>query len=222
MAVIKTKRTVPLGELKPYENNARTHSEEQIEQIADSIREFGFINPILVDEANGIIAGHGRFLAAKRLGMDIVPCLQIEGLSEAQKKAYILADNRLTELGGWDFDIVNEELAELDAFGFDTLLTGFEFEKEDEKTEPQSQNSEKPEVEFTEILGEEHNYIVLYFDNEIDWLQAETLFDISPKLQLSTRQDGKITESMKRVSVGRVLNGAKALETLRGHYENIN
>lgn len=83
----------------------------------------------------------------------------------------------------------------------------------------EKKDEDAPEIEFTEVLGEEHNYIVLYFDNEIDWLQAESLFDIGQKRQLSTRKDGKITESMKRTCVGRVLNGAKALEKVREHYE---
>lgn len=77
----------------------------------------------------------------------------------------------------------------------------------------------KPEVEFTEVLGEEHNYVVLYFDNEVDWLQAESLFDIKEKKNLSTRKDGEIPKNMERKCIGRVLNGAKALEKLRGAYE---
>lgn len=128
MAVIKTKRTVPLEALKPYENNARTHSEEQVGQIADSITEFGFLNPILIDTENNIIAGHGRYMAAQRLGMTSVPCLQIEGLSDEQRRAYILADNRLTELGGWDRELVSNELQDLKDAGFDIDLTGFDID----------------------------------------------------------------------------------------------
>lgn len=216
MAKIGNVQEVPLTELIPYENNAKQHSAEQIEKIANSIKEFGFLNPVLIDKDHNIIAGHGRVLAMKRLGMENVPCLFVEGLTEAQKRAYILADNRLTELGEWDMNLVNEELNALLEEGFDIDLTGFDLEEEPEEDEEE----ERPEVEFTEVLGEEHNYIVLYFDNEVDWLQAESLFDIEPKKNLSTRHDGVITESMQRVSVGRVLNGAKALERLRAHYED--
>ena len=102
---------------------------------------------------------------------------------------------------------------DMSEFGIFDMEDGEKLEIEDKE--------EKPEIEFTEVLGEEHNYIVLYFDNDIDWLQAESLFDIKPKKNLSTRADGKIYENMHRVSTGRVLNGADAMERLRKHYENI-
>lgn len=111
--------------LKPYENNARTHDAKQVDMLAASISEFGFINPVLIDKNLQIIAGHGRILAAKQLGLDKVPCVYIEGLSEAQKKAYILADNRLAEMSGWDMDMVTSELEELDGLDFNVDLTGF-------------------------------------------------------------------------------------------------
>lgn len=91
---------VALSKLKPYERNAKIHDEEQVEKITTSIREFGFLSPCLIDEENNIIAGHGRVMAAKKLGLETVPCVYIEGLTEAQRKAYILADNKLTEMGG--------------------------------------------------------------------------------------------------------------------------
>ena len=131
MGAIKTKKMMRLSDLKPYENNARTHSDEQIGQIAASIQEFGFLNPILCDPDGNIIAGHGRYMAAKQLGLETVPCLQIEGLTDEQRRAYILADNRLTELGGWDMDMVKMELEDLDAEGFDISLTGFELDLDD-------------------------------------------------------------------------------------------
>jgi ParB-like chromosome segregation protein Spo0J len=98
-------QNVLIEKLKPYEKNARTHSEEQIEKIAKSIEEFGFLNPVLIDAGFGIIAGHGRILAAKYIGMKEVPCLFIEDLSETQRRAYIIADNKLALDAGWDFDI---------------------------------------------------------------------------------------------------------------------
>src|ERR1700674_1368960 len=92
----------PIERLIPYARNARTHSDAQIAQIAASIREFGFNNPILVDSASGVIAGHGRLLAARKLGLEEVPVIVLDHLSEADKRAYIIADNRLAELAGWD------------------------------------------------------------------------------------------------------------------------
>lgn len=135
MAKIDGVQEVSLELLKPYENNAKIHSETQVKQIADSISEFGFLNPCLIDKDFNIIAGHGRVMAAKLLGMETVPCIFVEGLTEAQRRAYILADNRLTELGEWDFDKVQLELRELADMNFDVELTGFELEDYEEPKE---------------------------------------------------------------------------------------
>ena len=99
---------VKVSKLKPYENNARTHSQEQVEKIANSIKEFGFINPVIIDSDYGIIAGHGRVLGAQLLGMEEVPCLFVEDLTETQKRAYILADNKLALDAGWDDEILKQ------------------------------------------------------------------------------------------------------------------
>ena len=131
MGKIGAKQVVKIADLKPYERNARTHSAEQVEQIAKSIEEFGFINPVLIDEEKNVIAGHGRIMAARKLGLIEVPCLYVENLTEDQRRAYILADNRLTELGGWDMTIVTEELKDLAFDGFDIDLTGFELNIEE-------------------------------------------------------------------------------------------
>nr|DAH30957.1 MAG TPA: ParB protein [Caudoviricetes sp.] len=169
-------------ELVPYENNPR-NNDEAVDYVANSIKQFHFQVPIIIDKDNVVVAGHTRLKACKKLGIEEVPCIVADDLTEDQIKAFRIADNKVGEVSTWDI--------------------------------------EKPELEFTEVLGEEHNYVVLYFDNDVDWLQAESLFDIKPRKNLSTRTDGKITESMTRVSVGRVLNGAEALERLRKHYENI-
>ena len=115
----------PVERLQPYAKNARTHSDEQVDQIAASIREFGFTNPILVDSADGIIAGHGRLMASKRLGLATVPVIVLDHLTDAQRRAYILADNKLALNAGWDTDLLAQELQQLDADGFDLDLTGF-------------------------------------------------------------------------------------------------
>lgn len=126
---------VEIAKLKPYENNARTHSEEQVEKIARSIEEFGFINPVLIDSNYGIIAGHGRVLGATKVGMKEVPCLFIEDLTEAQKRAYILADNKLALDAGWDDEILRQELKALDEMNFDIRIAGFDIEDLDFNTE---------------------------------------------------------------------------------------
>ncbi len=116
----------PIESLIPYIRNARTHSAEQIAQIAASIREFGFNNPILVDGARGVIAGHGRILAARQLEMTELPVIELAHLSDNQKRAFILAENKLTERAGWDSELLSLELADLQAAGVDLELTGFD------------------------------------------------------------------------------------------------
>lgn len=114
------------ADLIPYVNNARTHSEQQVLQIAASIKEFGFNSPVLVDGENGIIAGHGRVMAAKKLGLDEVPTIELKHLTKTQKKAYILADNRLALNSGWDNDLLALELQKLEEEGFNLELLGFD------------------------------------------------------------------------------------------------
>ena len=112
--------------LIPYARNSRTHSDAQVAQIAASVREFGWPNPVLVDGQNGIIAGHGRVLAARKLGMDDVPCIELAGLTDTQRRAYIIADNKLALNGGWDDELLAVELGELNAADFDMALIGFD------------------------------------------------------------------------------------------------
>ncbi len=116
-------------DLIPYANNPRTHSEQQVSQVASSIKEFGFNNPILIDEHNGIIAGHGRLAAAQKLNFKLVPTITLAGLSEAQRKAYVIADNKLTENGGWDYDLLAVEIERLTELEIDVDLTGFDAEE---------------------------------------------------------------------------------------------
>ena len=117
---------VSIADLLPYANNARTHSAEQIKQVAASIKEFGFTNPILIDENNVIIAGHGRLQAAKSLGMASVPVRILDNLTDDQKKAYVIADNQLALNAGWDIELLKIELEELKLNDFDLALTGFD------------------------------------------------------------------------------------------------
>ena len=147
MAKIADMQEVSLSLLKPYERNAKIHGEAQIEKLMDSITEFGFLSPCLIErDTFNIIAGHGRVEAAKRLGMEKVPCVFVEDITEEQRRAYILADNRLTELGEWDMDMVQFELKELDAMDFDVSLTGFDLELDT----PEVEEDDYEEHEHTE------------------------------------------------------------------------
>jgi len=118
-----------IDSLTVYKRNARTHSEPQIEQIMASLREFGWTNPVLIDEKNNIIAGHARVEAARRLEMTEVPCITLDGLTEAQKKAYLIADNKLALNAGWNEELLRTELLDLKSMDFDLDLLGFDPEE---------------------------------------------------------------------------------------------
>ena len=125
MGSIEKIENVDVRKLVPYAKNAKMHGKKQLEKLEDSISEFGFLTPCLIDQDYNIIAGHGRVLAAKELKIKKIPCVFVEGLSEQQRKAYILADNRLGELGEWDMELVAQELNALADEGFNIDLTGF-------------------------------------------------------------------------------------------------
>ena len=129
MQTTKDFQLISVEKLIPYVNNARTHSKEQILKLRSSLREFGFINPILIDRNYNVLAGHGRLMAAKEEGISEVPCVYVDHLTEAQKKAYVLADNRMALDAGWDEELLSVEMSELQELGFDLELTGFD-EKE--------------------------------------------------------------------------------------------
>ena len=115
----------PLGQLKPYKNNSRTHTEENISQIAKSIKKWGWTMPILVDENDVIMAGHARYEAAKKIGLKEAPCLTVSDWSDEQKKSYVIADNKLALNSGWDYELLASEIEELKAMNFDVAALGF-------------------------------------------------------------------------------------------------
>jgi len=196
---------IPIEKLKVYEKNSRTHSKKQVAQVVASIKEFGFTNPLLIDQEGTLIAGHGRLMAAKELGMDLLPCVRLSHLSDEQKRAYVIADNKIALNSGWDDDLLKSELNELDSLGFDVGVTGF-----DELLEGTGlEDSAKGEVEFSEYLNESNNYVVLFFDNDIDWLQAQTHFNL--KSVSSQRANGKPWSK----GIGRVVNGAEYLDKVK-------
>ena len=126
MTTTKEFQLVDINKLVPYANNARTHNKEQILKLRSSLREFGFVNPVIIDKAYNVLAGHGRIEAAKEEGIAEVPCVYADHLTEAQKKAYILADNRMALDAGWDDELLSVEMQELQELGFDLGLTGFD------------------------------------------------------------------------------------------------
>ena len=170
-------KTVLVSDLIPYARNSRTHSEVQINKIASSIKEFGFLNPVLIDKDNGIIAGHGRVMAAQKLGLKEVPVLQIGHLSETQKRAYIIADNRLALDAGWDEEMLRAEFNFLGNDGFNLELTGFEIK------ELSSIFDETKGVKINnEIDDIEHDFFIIKYppDKKIDVMNvlSESIKDI--------------------------------------------
>jgi DNA modification methylase len=182
-----------LADLIPYANNARTHSEAQVAQIAGSIREFGFNNPVLVDGANGIIAGHGRVLAARQLGLREVPVVELGHLSAAQKRAYILADNRLAEQAGWDRELLSLELGELSELGVDLKGLGFAAGELDEllsldKADPKEEDTPEPPAQPVSCPGDlwclgPHRLLCGDATSEAD--VARLLGDVRPHLMVT-------------------------------------
>lgn len=201
MAKIAEVQEVSRTKLKPYERNAKIHSAEQVTKIANSIREFGFLSPCLIDRDFNIIAGHGRVLAAEELGLDTVPCVFIEGLTEEQRRAYILADNRLTELGDWDEDLLQIELGELAEEGFDVDVAGFDlpdYEEEEEKEEPENPTDILPE---SRIMG----FFVSAFGTD-----SETFLEV----QLSGEEANLVIQKTREESAETVINAIR--EALNG------
>ena len=143
--------SLPIELLIPYARNSRTHSDAQIAQVAASIREFGFTNPVLIDAKDGIIAGHGRVMAARKLGLEKVPCIRLAHLSETQKRAYIIADNKLALNAGWDEEMLGLELAELREADFDLDVLGFDNFAIEQFLNPPERNDEAPESSGGEI-----------------------------------------------------------------------
>ena len=194
-----------VADIIPYAKNPRKN-DSAVDAVAASIKEFGFKVPVVIDSEGVIVSGHTRVKAAKRLGIEEVPCVVADDLSPEQIKAFRLADNKVSEAAKWDDGLLAGELG--DILNIDMSAFGFEM------PDLEADEGGEPEVEFSEELREEHNYIVLYFDNEVDWLQAETLFNLLPRKRLSTRKDGELRKASTAVGLGRVLNGAKALEVL--------
>ena len=164
---IKYKKTT---ELTAYAKNSRTHSDAQVAQLVASLREFGFTNPILIDSKNGIIAGHGRLKAAQELGYETVPTIELGKLTEEQRRAYIIADNKLALNAGWDYELLSFELQDLQDAGFDVGLTGFS----DDEIKAMNATEEEIDEDFKEPSDESRNTLLIECTSE---RELETLYE---------------------------------------------
>ena len=157
-------KRVATVDLIPYANNSRVHSNEQVNQIASSIKEFGFLNPIIVDGENGIIAGHGRVMAANKLGIKELPCVDASHLSEAQKKAYVIADNKLALNAEWDFDLLKIEIESLQEDDFKLDLLGFDIAELNEILgfdDIAEEDEEESEQDYEDKYKEQYGVIIM-------------------------------------------------------------
>jgi DNA modification methylase len=206
MGKIADVQEVTLEKLVPYVNNAKIHSEEQVTMIASSIREFGFLSPVLIDRDFNIIAGHGRVMAAKKLEMESVPCVFVEGLTEAQRKAYILADNRLGELADWDMDLVLSELQDLEDMDFDISLTRFDMPEDIEDPIEAEEVDIPEEVETRCKLGDiwqmgGHRLIcgdstdIAVIDRLMDGVKADMVFT-DPPYGMKKESEGVLNDNL--------------------------
>lgn len=213
-------KIVPLEELKPNPKNPNHHPQNQVELLARVIEAQGWRQPVKVSTRSGlIVSGHGRYEAALHLGCPVPVDFQSYP-SDEDELADLLADNRIAEMAEMDNAMLRDLFAELDASDFDIDLSGYTDDVVAALVDVIDGDLEVVgEVPFTEVLREEHNYIVLYFDNEVDWLQAESIFPLETVQALSTRTDGKVAENMARRGVGRVIRGADALEAIRCVYQ---
>lgn len=198
----------PIKELKPYKKNAKKHNKEQVEQIANSIKEFGFTQPVIIDKHDCVVAGHGRILGAKKAGLKQVPTVCLDELTEEQIKAYRLVDNKLNE-SEWDKKTLKEELDELygsfsmEDFGFGISIENIDLLQEGKR-------------EIAPELGEANNYIVLEFDTEQEWEDAQFYFDLK---EVETPDKNP---KIRRKGIGRVIKGKDILEILKERYEEEN
>ena len=191
-----------LSWLKPYANNPRDN-ESAVEPVAKSIKEFGFKVPIVATSDGEIINGHTRFKASKRLGLEKVPVIIADDLTDEQIKAFRLADNKVSEFSKWNEAKLRDELKQLE---MDMAEFGFEFTELTELLEEEKE--QEPEIKFTEELGEESNYIVLKFDTSVDWLLLESLFDL-PRVHALASKAGR-----ERKGVGRVVDGVEFIDVI--------
>lgn len=193
---------LPVNEIKTYEKNAKIHTEAQVRRIANSIKEFGFKQPIIVDKNNFVVAGHGRLLAAKEIGMSELPCIRADDLTDEQIKAFRLADNKVSE-SMWDDSLLELELLNI----VDLDMSNFGFgDDEEEEDEAEKEKVEKTVKAMQLRQFEHHDYVVFVFDNQMDWLNVVSEFG----LERVNAGYGKT----RKIGLGRVIDGTRLLEKL--------
>lgn len=209
----ETIEQVTIEKLIPYAKNSRTHSDAQVAQIAASIKEFGFVNPVLIDEQDGIIAGHGRIMAARKLGIEEVPCIRLAHLTENQKRAYVIADNKLALNAGWDEEMLKLEIKDLEASDFDISLLGFDAEElenildEPETIEGLTEDDEVPEPpeQPITVLGD-----VWVLGNHRLMCGDSTIIDAVEKLMHGDKADMIFTDPPYGVDYEGINNDSRA------------
>jgi hypothetical protein len=204
-----------IDKLIPYARNPRKN-DQAVDQVASAIKEFGFRVPIVAKSDGLVVDGHLRLKAAQKLGLEEVPVVLADDLSDAQIKAFRISVNRMAELAEWDNELLALEFAELKDLGFDTSLTGFDefdFDKmqldDDVQDDDVKDDEVVGEVKFSEYIGESNNYVVLLFNNDIDWLAAREHFDL--QTVASTRRTGEKWST----GIGRVIDGGTYLSRLK-------
>jgi len=203
---------IAVAELIPYANNQRVHTEDQVHKIADSIKQFGFLTPCIVDKNNVLVTGHGRVQAADSIGMLEVPCIRADNLSEEQVKAFRIADNRLQDLSYFDESKVVSELQDLMDVEFPIWLTGFDdfngMEIADFDVDEETEEQDKRVLpKMDRLMDEHHDYIVFLFDNKYDWIRTCDLFKIR-------RVNASVMPDKTKIGIGRVIDGKKLLGML--------
>ena len=189
-------------DLRPYENNPR-FNDDAVQYVAQSIKEFGFKVPIIVDKNNVIVAGHTRYKASMELGLKEVPCIVADDLSDEQIKAFRLADNKVGEVATWDYELLDEELnnilnIDMEEFGFSKMLSIEDIDSEELY----------PDEPIAKELDEANNYIVLEFNTETDWDKAQQVFGLK-RVQTADKN-----ENIRRHGIGRVIDGKEVMERL--------
>lgn len=193
---------VKISDIVPYENNPRNNA-DAVDYVVNSIKEFGFKNPIIIDRNNVIVAGHTRLLAAKKIGLTSVPCIIADDLTEEQIKAFRLVDNKVAEFSVWNENLLDLELSEIADFDIDMSEFGFDLMDESESSKSESEKR----YESLQLKAFEHyDYVVFVFRNQFDWLKVVSEFDIK-------KVDAGYGKT-KKVGVGRIIDGKKLLEKM--------
>jgi site-specific DNA-methyltransferase (adenine-specific) len=205
-----------IGRLKPFHNNSRVHDEKNLKAINASIDRFDWLQPIVVDKDGVIVMGHGRLEAAKQLGLEQVPVLVADWLTDNEAAAAREADNMTQDLSFFDMDLLNENLEQIDWLDCDMTQFGFYLDHAGEELEVDEAVNEYVQgtTPFARFIDEESNYVVLKFRTEKDWLNASSVLGLRNEQALPSRKDGNVNEKFKFTGLGRVVDGVDAMRII--------